>query len=155
MPRTDDHERPPERPDEPGRPDGSGGQGRSGRQQAERRPETRIDQEHLSAAGDLHYQQARRGPDQHPPHATPTRARRGQAEPDQQQLADDHGAPSGEDESWLQDQGYPKLGRGQHARLTQVEHGPYAGGTQQGTTDRPKDGADGPEQSTVGSESGR
>jgi len=52
--------------------------------------------------------------------------------PDQQQTAEDHGRPSPDDESWLQDQGYPKLGKNAHARLTQVEHGPYAGGTQQG-----------------------
>jgi len=54
------------------------------------------------------------------------------AEPDQQQRADDHGRPSPDDESWLADQGYPKLGKKIQSRVTQVEHGPYAGGTQQG-----------------------
>ena len=53
-------------------------------------------------------------------------------EPDQQQSAEDYGRPHPDDEALLQEQGYPKLGRGSHARLTQVEHGPYAGGTQQG-----------------------
>jgi len=52
--------------------------------------------------------------------------------PDQQQTAEDHGRPSPDDESLLQDHGYPKLGKNSDARLTQVEHGPYAGGTQQG-----------------------
>ena len=32
----------------------------------------------------------------------------------------------------LQEQGYPKLGRSPQSRVTQVEHGPYPGGTQQG-----------------------
>lgn len=53
-------------------------------------------------------------------------------EPDQQQRAEDFGRPEPEDEAHLQEQGYPKLGRGTQDRLTQVEHGPYAGGTQQG-----------------------
>ena len=124
-------------------------------QQTDRRPETRIDREHLSAAGDLHYQQARRGPGQHPPDATPTRERRQPAEPDVQQAAEDHGGPHPDDESWLQDQGYPKLGRKTHDRLTQVEHGPYAGGTQQGAAGGSEPSAEPPERSTVGSEPGR
>jgi hypothetical protein len=52
--------------------------------------------------------------------------------PDRQQVAEDYGRPHPDDEAWLQDQGYPKLGRNPHDRLTQVEHGPYPGGTQQG-----------------------
>jgi hypothetical protein len=52
--------------------------------------------------------------------------------PDLQQTAGEHGGPGPDDEAWLQEQGYPKLGRGTQARVTQVEHGPYAGGTQQG-----------------------
>jgi hypothetical protein len=63
--------------------------------------------------------------------------KRGQAveqprEPDQQQVAEEYGRPSPDDEALLQEQGYPKLGRNPHERLTQVEHGPYPGGTQQG-----------------------
>jgi len=92
--------------------------------------------DHQGADGGLHYQQARRHADQHPPHTEPTRTRPRPA-PDQQQAADDHGAPDPEDESWLQDQGYPKLGHKMQSRVTQVEHGPYAGGTQQGAADSP------------------
>jgi len=55
--------------------------------------------------------------------------------PDQQQSAEEYGRPNPDDESWLQDQGYPKLGKNVHERLTQVEHGPYPGGTQQGDAD--------------------
>ena len=53
-------------------------------------------------------------------------------DPDQQQRAEEYGGPAPDDESWLQEQGYPKLGRSTQSRLTQIEHGPYAGGTQQG-----------------------
>jgi hypothetical protein len=98
------------------------------------RADAPVENEHLSEAGGLHYQQARRHADEHPPHIEPTRTRR-RPEPDQRQRADDHGVPDPEDESWLQDQGYPKLGRKIESRVTQVEHGPYAGGTQQGDTD--------------------
>jgi hypothetical protein len=58
------------------------------------------------------------------------------AEPDQQQRADDHGGPSPDDESWLAEQGYPKLGDKIQSRVTQAEHGPYAGGSQQGDSKR-------------------
>lgn len=52
--------------------------------------------------------------------------------PDQQQTAEHYGGPNPDDEQKLQEHGYPKLGRSPQSRLTQVEHGPYAGGTQQG-----------------------
>jgi hypothetical protein len=52
--------------------------------------------------------------------------------PDQQQTAEEYGGPSPEDEAKLQEHGYPKLGRKPQSSVTQVEHGPYAGGTQQG-----------------------
>jgi len=61
-------------------------------------------------------------------------------EPDRQQVAEDFGRPHPDDESWLQDQGYPKLGRNPHDRLTQVEHGPYPGGTQQGDAETGEQG---------------
>jgi hypothetical protein len=54
------------------------------------------------------------------------------SDPDQQQRAEEYGGPAPDDESWLQEQGYPKLGKSTQSRMTQVEHGPYAGGTQQG-----------------------
>ena len=55
--------------------------------------------------------------------------------PDQQQTAEEYGGPTPDDESWLQEQGYPKLGQKPQSRLTQVEHGPYPGGSQQGDAD--------------------
>ena len=55
--------------------------------------------------------------------------------PDQQQTAEEYGGPSPEDEALLQEHGYPKLGRKPQSGMTQVEHGPYAGGTQQGDAD--------------------
>jgi len=39
----------------------------------------------------------------------------------------------------LQEHGYPKLGKSAQSRLTQVEHGPYPGGTQQGDADTGND----------------
>ena len=58
-------------------------------------------------------------------------------EPDQQQRAEEYGGPSAEDEALLQEHGYPKLGESPQSRLTQVEHGPYPGGTQQGDAETP------------------
>jgi hypothetical protein len=52
--------------------------------------------------------------------------------PDRQQTAEEYGGPHPDDESTLKEQGYPKLGRKPQSRMTQVEHGPYPGGTQQG-----------------------
>jgi hypothetical protein len=42
-----------------------------------------------------------------------------------------------DDEAWLNDLGYPKLGEHLQSRTTQHEHGPNAGGTQQGDTKPP------------------
>lgn len=52
--------------------------------------------------------------------------------PDRQQTAEEYGGPSPDDEARLREQGYPKLGHKLQSRVTQVEHGPYPGGTQQG-----------------------
>jgi hypothetical protein len=86
--------------------------------------------ERLPESGGLHYQQAHRAPAE-----TRSALDRAASEPDQTQSAEDHGGPDPEDESWLQDQGYPKLGKGMQSQVTQMEHGPYAGGTQQGNAD--------------------
>ena len=89
--------------------------------------ETTLHGERLQESGGLHYQQAHRAPAE-----TRSAVARDTGEPDQTQRADHHGGPDPEDESWLQDQGYPKLGQRIQSRVTQLEHGPYAGGTQQG-----------------------
>jgi len=96
--------------------------------------ETERHDERLQESGGLHYQQAHRAPDGGDSATAGTRSAlaRDTSEPDQNQRADDHGGPGADDESWLQDQGYPKLGKKIQSRVTQVEHGPYAGGTQQG-----------------------
>ncbi len=52
--------------------------------------------------------------------------------PNEEQLVEEYGGQSPEDEAHLQEHGYPKLGKSAQSRMTQVEHGPYAGGTQQG-----------------------
>jgi len=52
--------------------------------------------------------------------------------PDLTQQAEDHGGPSPDEEAVLVEQGYPKLGKKLQSQVTQVEHGPYAGGTEQG-----------------------
>lgn len=101
------------------------------------------DHEHdrLRESGGHHYQQAHRAPgstqaDDATTAGTRSARARESAEPDEQQRADDHGGPSPDDESWLAEQGYPKLGTKIQSRVTQVEHGPYAGGSQQGDTKR-------------------
>jgi len=43
--------------------------------------------------------------------------------------------PQPDDEARLEEQGYPKLGDKLHSRTTQHEHGPNAGGSQQGHPD--------------------
>jgi len=95
------------------------------------------ERDRLSESGGHRYQQAHRDPGSTQEGSAVTAGSRSAvaretAEPDQQQRADDHGRPSPDDESWLADQGYPKLGKKIQSRVTQVEHGPYAGGTQQG-----------------------
>ena len=95
------------------------------------------DHDHLDESGGRRYQQAHRAPGSTDEGdavtaGTRTALARETAEPDQAQRADDHGRPSPDDEARLGEQGYPKLGTKLQSRVTQVEHGPYAGGTQQG-----------------------
>ena len=96
-----------------------------------RRPETDLDTERLESGGGLHYQQARREPGGSDEQPT------GDA-PDTQQAGEHFGGPPPDDEAWLQDQGYPKLGPKLQSRVTQHEHGPYAAGSQQGDTKTPE-----------------
>lgn len=98
------------------------------------------DHDHLSESGGHRYHQAHRAPgstEQGDAVTAGTRSAvaRETAEADQRQRADHHGGPSPDDEAWLGEQGYPKLGKKLQSRVTQVEHGPYAGGTQQGDGD--------------------
>ena len=100
----------------------------------------REQHDHLDESGGHHYQRAHRAPVSthegtgEPTAGTRSAVARETAEPDRQQRADEHGGPSADDESWLAEQGYPKLGKKIQSRVTQVEHGPYAGGSQQGDT---------------------
>lgn len=102
-------------------------------------PPSRGDRERdrLNESGGQQYHQAHRAPGSTQDGEAATAGTRSAlaretSEPDQQQRADDHGGPSPDDEAWLAEQGYPKLGQKVQSRVTQVEHGPYAGGTQQG-----------------------
>ena len=103
-------------------------------------PDETRDEHHddrLSESGGHRYHQAHRAPGstqqgKGTTAGTRSAVARETAEPDQRQRADDHGGPSSDDESWLAEQGYPKLGEKLQSRVTQVEHGPYAGGSQQG-----------------------
>ena len=101
--------------------------------------ETEDQREHLHESGGLRYQRAHRvagaAHDDDASKATAggrSEIARETRAPAQDQRADHHGGPGPDDEAWLADQGYPKLGKKMQSRLTQVEHGPYAGGTQQG-----------------------
>jgi hypothetical protein len=49
--------------------------------------------------------------------------------------------PHPDDESWLNDLGFPKTGEHVEGHQTQIEHGPNAGGTQQGDPQTPESGA--------------
>lgn len=106
---------------------------------------TPSDDERLSEGGGLRYQQAHRvaGATRDDGSEATAGARtelaRESRAPEQTQRADEHGGPDPNDESWLQEQGYPKLGPKMQSRVTQVEHGPYAGGTQQGDTTTKED----------------
>jgi hypothetical protein len=106
-------------------------------------PETEHQREHLHESGGLHYQRAHRaaGAAHDDPSQATAGARseiaRATGAPAQDQRADHHGGPGPDDEAWLADQGYPKLGKKMQSRMTQVEHGPYAGGTQQGDASSP------------------
>jgi hypothetical protein len=51
---------------------------------------------------------------------------------DRQGGDDEQVRPHPDDEAWLKDLGYPKTGEHTEAHHTQIEHGPNAGGSQQG-----------------------
>jgi hypothetical protein len=105
--------------------------------------ETEHQHEHLHESGGLRYQRAHRvAGAAHDDASKATAGGRSEiaretGSPAQDQRADHHGGPGPDDEAWLADQGYPKLGKKMQSRLTQVEHGPYAGGTQQGDAGSP------------------
>lgn len=87
------------------------------------------DNELETSGGGLHYQQGHRDPgalDGAP------RSRAPIGEPSLRQRGEEYGGPAPDDEALLHEQGYPKLGPKLPSRVTQVEHGPYAGGSQQG-----------------------
>jgi hypothetical protein len=102
------------------------------------RPEVRLDEAQVASSGGLPYQQARRAPNG-------SDERPSAVDPERQQVADHHGGPSSDDESWLQEQGYPKLGPKIQSRVTQHEHGPYAGGSQQGDVETRERAASSPD----------
>ena len=92
--------------------------------------ETHLDDDQRASGGGLHYQQAFRDPEAR---VGVTPAAVGQPDaPSQEQRAQEYGGPAPADREILEEHGYPKLDRSVDARLTQVEHGPYAGGSQQG-----------------------
>jgi hypothetical protein len=105
--------------------------------------ETDTQDERLDESGGLHYQRAHRATgavrnnDSKTTAGVRSELAREMAAPDQDQRAEHHGGPAPNDEAWLADQGYPKLGQKMQSRVTQVEHGPYAGGTQQGDANSP------------------
>ena len=90
-----------------------------------------LDEEQRASGGGLRYQQAFRDPEQTRAGVTPADVANPDV-PDLRQRATEYGGPDAAEEATLQEQGYPKLGRTMQAKVTQVEHGPYAGGTQQG-----------------------
>jgi hypothetical protein len=95
-------------------------------------PETMLDDKQVRTSGGLRYQQANREPGDveggAPRSSAPV------SEPDLRQRAEEYGDPDPEEQATLHEQGYPKLGEKLPSRVTQVEHGPYAGGSQQGDT---------------------
>jgi hypothetical protein len=107
----------------------------------EQHPEKSARHEHdelVSSGGGLHYQQGHRDPgaiDGAPRSSAPA------GEPSLRQRAEEYGGPDPEDEALLHEQGYPKLGQKLPSRVTQVEHGPYAGGSQQGDGEPEPSGA--------------
>jgi hypothetical protein len=132
--------------------------------QDERHPTTDEQRAHDESGGGIRYQEAQRqnaverdgpsrsrpargtGPD-HAAHRAPagtdTRPEHRDSEPDPSGLSvndattvdDKQVRPHPDDESWLNDLGYPKTGEHVEAHQTQIEHGPNAGGTQQGRTE--------------------
>ncbi|MGE3272127.1 MAG: hypothetical protein AB7P40_25460 [Chloroflexota bacterium] len=99
--------------------------------------ETDLDEVQTRTGGGQRYQEGHRLPGDTEAGAPRTSA--GVGAPDQEQRGEEYGGPTADEEATLHEQGYPKLGRKLPSKVTQVEHGPYAGGTQQGDTkaDRP------------------
>jgi len=106
--------------------------------------DTASGDEHPHSGGGQRYQQAHRQHAVDHGGASVARAARGTAQTD---AARPTSAPNGDagattddtqvqphpnDESWLKDLGFPKTGDHPEAHPTQVEHGPNAGGSQQG-----------------------
>ncbi|MCC7369050.1 MAG: hypothetical protein IT306_11545 [Chloroflexi bacterium] len=92
---------------------------------------TRLDAEQIESGGGLRYQQRHRDPaaaDDAPPSSVSVE------EPSLRQRGEHYGNPGAADREALHEHGYPKLGGKLPSRVTQVEHGPYAGGSQQGDT---------------------
>ncbi len=98
----------------------------------ERPEETRLDDKQINTSGGLRYQQASREPGDVEGGAP--RATAPIVEPSLRQRAEEYDGPDPDDQATLHEQGYPKLGKKLPSRVTQVEHGPYAGGSQQGDT---------------------
>lgn len=96
--------------------------------------ETQLDAEQIRTGGGLRYQQAHREPGDVEDGAPRSSAPIGEPILDQQ--AEEYGGPTPDDQAALHEHGYPKLGGKLPSRVTQVEHGPYAGGSQQGDTKR-------------------
>ena len=92
--------------------------------------ETQLDDEQIRTGGGLRYQQANREPGDVEGGAPRTSAPMG--EPSLRQQAEEYGGPAPDQQEALHEHGYPKLGGKLPSRVTQVEHGPYAGGSQQG-----------------------
>lgn len=104
-------------------------------ERVEARPaETQLDDEQIRTSGGLRYQQANREPGDVEGGAPRSSAPIG--EPSLEQQAEEYGGPAPDEQAALHEQGYPKLGGKLPSRVTQVEHGPYAGGSQQGDTKR-------------------
>jgi hypothetical protein len=104
-------------------------------ERVEARPaETQLDDEQIQTSGGLRYQQAHREPGDVEGGAPRTSAPIG--EPSLRQQAEEYGGPTPDDQAALHEHGYPKLGGKLPSRVTQVEHGPYAGGSQQGDRKR-------------------
>lgn len=99
---------------------------------AEPATETKLDDQAVRTGGGLRYQQAQRQPGDIEGGAP--RSSAPLVEPSQRQNAEEYGGPSSDEAATLHEHGYPKLGGKLPSRMTQMEHGPYAGGSQQGDT---------------------
>lgn len=94
--------------------------------------ETDLDAEQERTGGGPRYQQGHRLPGD--TKAGAPRSSAGVGAPAQEQTAEEYGGPNADEKAELQQHGYPKLGPKLPSKVTQVEHGPYAGGSQQGDT---------------------